>query len=655
MIQEARERRIPLRRTLHLALFLVLILLSQLVPLADGFAASNQLSRHLSRDEQILLQSSLNIDDDEHPVTSVVAPRPSSAYRIPNSSRRTRARTTSRRRPSNNSINSPLQSLNINLDSLAKSNQPGAASRAQELFQRIEALHQEGYYAVAPDVVSLNSVFNAWAQSTEEFAAEKALQLLHANESLEPNVISFNTIILAFAKRGAAEEAHDLLKKMESDYGLQPDIISYNSLLYAYAQANQPERAESLLKEMMRGSVVKPDTISFNTVLLAWSKSNANHKKVCQRAEELLKHMELLHQAGNENVAPDVYSYTTVLAALSTSKCVTAASRALKLLERMETHVAPNAVTYTTVMTTLSRCGYRNAAHEAQKLLDRMIVNYQAGNEDCKPDTVAFTAVISCWARGYEEENADEKALALLERMKAMDGIEPNALTYTSVLKALARSQKGTAVQKAEELLNEMEVAFQNGNDALEPTSIHYNVVMDVYAKSPSCDKAVLADRLFQRMMELGRKNTKPNIITYNSILRACANTFGNHSSKEAALAIATKAFQSILTSKEIEPSSITFVFFMKAIRKLVDDEPHGNLGTSKQLEMLTKCFRYCCRLGLLNDVVLQQAKLACRSRPELAALLELSVDTFSPSTVSSSDLPAEWTCNAEQHLPNKN
>ena len=159
-----------------------------------------------------------------------------------------------------------------------------------------------------------------------------------------------------------------------------------------------------------------------------------------------------------------MYSYTTVLAALSSSKCVTAASRALKLLERMETSVVPNAVTYTTVMTTLSRCGYRNAAHEAQKLLDRMIVNYQAGNEDCKPDTVAFTAVISCWARGYEEEDADEKALALLEQMKTMDDLEPNALTYTSVLKALARSQKGAAVQKAEELLNEMESAYQHGN-----------------------------------------------------------------------------------------------------------------------------------------------------------------------------------------------
>jgi pentatricopeptide repeat protein len=542
--------------------------------------------------------------------------------------------------------NLPLQSLNINLDSLAKSNQPGAASRAQELLQRIEALHQEGYYAVAPDIVSLNSVLNAWANSNEQNAAEKALQLLDESETLTPNIISFNTIILAFSKRGAAKEAHEVLARMESEYHLQPDTISYNSVLYAYAQANQPERAEALLKQMMRvENPVKPDSISFNTVLLAWSKSDCNNRKICQRAEELLKHMEILHKAGNPHVAPDVYSYTIVIQALSTSRCLKAASKALKLLESMEAQpgLEPNAVTYTTVMTTLSRCGYKNAAQEAQNLLDRMIYKYEQGNDDCKPDTVAFTAVISCWARGYEHADADEKALFLLDRMKAMgdDDIAPNALTYTSVLKALARSQKAAAFAKAEELLGEMEQAYQDGNSALEPTSIHYNVVMDASAKSPKYDKAVQADRLYQNMKALGRDNTRPNIISYNSILRACANTFGNKQTKEIALAIATKAFQSILTSDDIEPSSITFVFFMKAIRKLVDE-------SKKQKAMLTKCFRYCCKLGLMNDVVLQQAKLACTSKEELTELLELE-EICSPSEVSSVDLPTAWTHNAEQ------
>jgi pentatricopeptide repeat protein len=581
--------------------------------------------------------------DEELP--EIISPRPSSSYRIPNNNRSKRRRNQSLARG-----NQPLQSLNINLDSLAKSNQPGAAARAQELLQRIEALHQEGYYAVAPDIVSLNSVLNAWANSDEEDAAEKALELLFGEETmLEPNVISFNTILLAFAKRGAAAEAQELLHRMESDYHVQPDTISYNSLLYGYAQANQPEQAETVLKEMMQLSTqnpdINPDSISFNTVLLAWSRSGS--RKACQRAEELLKHMEVLYEAGNVHVAPDVYSYTIVIQALATSRGITAASRALKLLEVMEGNpeLQPNTVTYTTVMSALSKCGYKNAPKEAQNLLDRMIARYDAGDMDCRPDTVAFTAVISCWARGFEHDDADEKALDLLQLMKDMGELAPpNAMTYTSVLKALSRSQKGTSSNKAEELLNEMEEAYQAGNAALEPTSIHYNVVLDVHAKSPNYDKAVRADNLYRAMKEVQRKHTQPNIVTYNSLLRACANTFGNPQTKKKALSIANDAFQSILTSETgVEPSSITFVFFIKAIRKLL-------APSEQRSEMLAKSFRYCCQLGLLNDVVLQQVKLACSSKNELSALLEMAnVNDIAANEMESSNLPAEWSRNAEQ------
>lgn len=580
--------------------------------------------------------------EEEPPLSSpeVAFPRPSSASRIPNNSRRFHTPPQARNEPVQRG-NHPLHSLNMNLDSLAKSSQPGSAARAQELLQRIEALHQEGYYAVAPDIVSLNSVLNAWANSSEKDAAEKAMQLLDEElEKMEPNVVSINTIILAFAKRGAAKEADELLHKMEHSYNVTPDTISYNSLLYAYAQANQPEHAERVLKEMMQLSslFVKPDTITFNTVLLAWAKSG--HRKACQRSEELLKHMITLHEAGNDDVAPDVYSYSIVLQALTTSHGATAAARALQLLETMEQNdnLAPNAVTYTTVMTALSKCGYKNAAPEAEKLLNRMIERYNGGDDDCKPDTVAFTAVISCWARGFEHEHADERTLKLLEVMKnGDDDAKPNAMTYTSVLKSLARSRKATACQKAEDLLEEMEQAYQNGNAALQPTSIHYNVAMDVYAMSPNYDKASKAYQLYRQMGQ--RNHTQPNIVSYNTLLRACANTFGHPAAKETGLSIATEAFSAILNSDKIKASSITLFFFIKAVRKLVKSEKDS-------MAMIRKSFKYCCKLGLLNDIILEQVKLSCRSETQLAALLEM--DAVSRD-VSASDLPAEWTCNAQK------
>ena len=201
----------------------------------------------------------------------------------------------------------PLVSLNLNLDSLAKS---GAAPRAQELLQRIEALYEEGYYQAAPDVVSYNSVLNAWARSSSA-PVERAVELFQkqVNSHVRPTLVTYNTLILAFSKRGQAEDAQHVLRfLLEQSGDIHPDTISFNSVLYAWAVCGDGIQAEILLKEMMKraadGDVhVKADTISFNTVLHAYRKDP-------QRAQNLLHHMETLYQAGNEDVEPDVYSYT---------------------------------------------------------------------------------------------------------------------------------------------------------------------------------------------------------------------------------------------------------------------------------------------------------------------------------------------------------
>jgi len=59
----------------------------------------------------------------------------------------------------------PIISLNMNLDFLAKSGQKDAATRCEEMLLRIEALHDDGYYEKSPDVVSYNSVINAYARA----------------------------------------------------------------------------------------------------------------------------------------------------------------------------------------------------------------------------------------------------------------------------------------------------------------------------------------------------------------------------------------------------------------------------------------------------------------------------------------------------------
>ena len=106
----------------------------------------------------------------------------------------------------------PIVSLNMNLDYLAKSGQRGAAARCEEMLLKIEHLHARGYYERAPDVVSYNSVVNAYAR-------ERAPRQRHARSNRS-----------AHARR--------LLKRME-ERGLAPNTVSYNSLLRCILKGRQ--------------------------------------------------------------------------------------------------------------------------------------------------------------------------------------------------------------------------------------------------------------------------------------------------------------------------------------------------------------------------------------------------------------------------------
>lgn len=115
-------------------------------------------------------------------------------------------------------VNHPLRSLNMNLDSLASSGQQGAAARAQELLQRIEALHDEGYYQIAPNIVSYNSVLKAWAN--EQGGADHAMDLFvdmteKDGQRVVPDTVTFNTLIWAYAREGRGESDLDNQKQTE--------------------------------------------------------------------------------------------------------------------------------------------------------------------------------------------------------------------------------------------------------------------------------------------------------------------------------------------------------------------------------------------------------------------------------------------------------
>jgi len=623
----------------------------------------------------------------------------------------------SRRRESLSQGNNPLFSLNLNLDSLA---QVGAADRAQELLLRIHALHKEGYYEVSPDVVSYNSVLKAWKEDDQP---EKALELLEAmmevqtgddegpsqmpisSSSIYVDVISFNTVMAAFANQGNYPKALELLRKMQDNENYpNPDTVTYNIALYSLAQSKDrgtASQAENLLREMMKpSSGVSVDTTSFNTVIYAWSQERGGsvvdrgysvaHRKAmdsisaasAERAHDLLEIMEEMAEAGNTGVRPDVYSYTTVIQSFARSR--DGYAKAEDVLKQMTSRgLTPSKITYTALMSALSRAGHPERAYDI--LQDMMEAYEKGGIVELKPDTVAFSCVIDGWAQvsSIDRPEASTRALEILDIMKSRsnEGMGPNSLTYTSVLTALARSETKENCEMARKLLQEMEVEYDrsgkenknkeaNGGDQksmIRPTHIQYNCVLTAYSKSQMPNKAILAKRLLDEMHKHPRWDCHPDTISYNSVLHACANAFGNESIRNESFKIGLQIFKAILHGNQCDPkdqnstsqdliqkrkdepeiplmpTSTTFALFAKCCRRL--------LPPSQQKPSLTKTLLLCRGVGMVNLQVVQQVQTACKSESdweevagELAGYVGWKADFRKCKQV-----PNKWCCNARR------
>jgi pentatricopeptide repeat protein len=532
----------------------------------------------------------------------------------------------------------PLLSLNLNLDGLAEAQ---AAERAQELYQRIAALHREGYYPSSPDVVSFNSVLKAWQSNPSralEFWEQEVDQLSLQNK---PNVRSYNTFLLSLANAGLYESAEALLQQMQSpDSAVIPDRISYNTVLLSYLlspEPTAPARADRLLRDMLTASDhVQPDIVSCNTVIATWA-AHPTPRIAARKAEEWLRDIKAL-----PGLKPDVYTYTTVLQAWA--RCgrsreegaAVTSQRVGQLLEEMiQVGLQPNRITYTVVMQALCESGRPIAAHAVL----RDMLHMAEAHPEVRPDCVTFSALLD----GYAKQAARIPTVALaacqsiLAQMKKLSATwpdaAPNARTYTSFLSALANSREWEAGALAESCIQEMWE-----ESSCTPSVIHYNAALNVHAKSPRADKSVHAARLWKDMHERG---IACDTITYNTLLATVAHVFGSADLKRSGLRMGLQVFQALQDDPDCQPTTLSYHYWFKTVRKLMPPSP-------ARKDLVKQAFRLCCQQGCLNDMVLHYVVQHMVPADELLGKQGSGNNGGEgKKNMSVAGLPTEWSCNS--------
>lgn len=505
------------------------------------------------------------------------------------------------------------QAYNAAICVWAESNRQNAASRCCEYLDMLWSLYdQTKDEKFVPLRSSYISTIDALSRSRKGLeGAMEAERLLEDMErfsqihpSLAPNTISFNAVLNTWSKsgvvRGAATRCEEILKRMISLYEngsrtIVPDTTSFNTVIHTLAKSreqNSENRAEALLELMNEMStsndalrdICKPDQVSFNTVLDCWAQSRS--RGGARRATSILQHMEQRYAANKTNLHPDITSYTTVINAWARSREKDAISQAEEVLRRSEeAHkngipgTTPNTLTYNSLINCYSKSNQPNASSRAIDLL-RLMKEKSAKKayRHCHPDVVTYTSVIDTLAKEGTFE-ASKMAEALLEELELSydetsdPRLKPNIRTYTSVINAVARSRVNP--QRAEVILDRIQTSFEAGKRGPKPDVVSYNALINAYGWSNEKVKAVKCFEILERMIELfnSGKNTsaKPDIITCNSVLNACAfSKADSNLGKAELMEIVIKTFEIFQSSSPSYgyPDHSTYAQVLSAISK---------------------------------------------------------------------------------------
>lgn len=349
-----------------------------------------------------------------------------------------------------------------------------AARVLEDILQRAEKDH------FRPSIKIYNAVMHVWAKAGQPQNAELMLRDLcekaFDSGSCMPDQISFTTVIDAWAKSGrpeAPDRGEEVLALLQqfSDFCFQrtarPNAITLTAVMNCWAKSSRkeaPDRAEAILRRMIRSykdgdPELRPSLVSFNTCMNAWAQSG--HASSPEEVERLCQ--DLI----DFGLQPDSATFMARINAWASVRRrdeIECADRALEVFEELvKAGVSPSEHHYNRVMVTLSRC---SDGHRAQALLDHMIKNSQ-------PTMFSYHCVLSAWARQCSVQGASqcERILNFME--------EKDIVSYNTAIGAWAKSKSHLAMEKAEELLQQILDA------KLRPNSFTLSPLCRLLSESP--------------------------------------------------------------------------------------------------------------------------------------------------------------------------
>jgi len=386
--------------------------------------------------------------------------------------------------------------------------------------------------------------FDRLRQNTQDILD---LEFMPLGELRQEEVASITNLMVTWAKtknRTGALMVERLLKRIVDDINVGNTDVKVTTRLYtvcidAWAKVGGIEAADRaqqihdalVAKHLKSGDeLLAPSTISFNALLNAWSKSKSSNSP--NRAEKIISEMM------ERGVKPDVVSFTAAIDCYAKSHHSSAGNEGLRLFRTMEDlGLQPNVFVYSALANAIAKSADGDAPQKAEALLEEMKQKSREGNWKLLPTTVLY--VYNSVINAHVRKNCPQKANEILDQM-IEDGVEPDSLSWKLVVTAWASSDDEGALRNGEEMLLRSEKWALCKMKEIERTSAlprhkvtldrdAYNAVLSSFARAQECeDAAQRALAILRRMVDLadaGVKGVRPNICSWNSVLKTMSQT----------------------------------------------------------------------------------------------------------------------------------
>lgn len=361
-------------------------------------------------------------------------------------------------------------------------------ARPDSLARHIQKLAQDN---------NATSLYNQWLKIKEGF--EGSRKWLSASPGDDQQLLVMPEIgwagfLSAFLRLSCKENAAEVWQFMIANSVPITEKI-WNALLDGYCRLGSVPDAFAVWKEMQAAGC-EPDLRSYASLLSILCKSR--NSKNTARAEYLF---DALFQHPVHDRAELIYHCNIMLDGYIQDKRV---GEALKLLEKMRAKgPAPDLVSHNTLLRHYQKCG--NLGGLANGIRTLVIDGLQ-------PDVVTFTTLISA----LYHVSKDNMAQKVQESMEAL-GIPANTTTMTAAVNSLTTKGDPESIAAASDLLMKMESSEQQ---SVHPNEFTYLHVIAAVLRSRDIGDSEAEPTLLELQTRMRRRKVHMSRTSYESLMR---------------------------------------------------------------------------------------------------------------------------------------